>query len=196
MVKEDHSDYRLGAWMSTYTGKKFWPLDPRPEDICIVDIAHALSLISRFGGHTNEFYSVAQHSVHVAYSLPEETRLWGLLHDATEAYIGDMILPLKASEEFQNFVTVEARLMAAVCERFGLPKTPPPAVKVADRTMLVTEARDLMEHTPEEWHKALGVEPQIFKVSPWSPLVAESMFLDAFDKLTSKTPENIDAAWQ
>lgn len=57
---------RAGDWMQTFTGRQFWPMDPRPEDLDILDIAHALSLLCRFGGHCQRFYSVAEHSVHVS----------------------------------------------------------------------------------------------------------------------------------
>ena len=82
---------RKGDWFLTYTGRQFWPLDPRPEDICIRDIAHHLSLCCRFNGACRVHYSVAQHSVMVANILPAPLRFWGLMHDATEAYVGDMV---------------------------------------------------------------------------------------------------------
>ena len=83
------------TWFLTTTGRQFWPASPDPEQIQIEDIAHALSNLCRFGGHTREFYSVAQHSVLVSQNVPDDLRLVGLMHDATEAYCGDMIRPLK-----------------------------------------------------------------------------------------------------
>lgn len=62
---------RRGDFICTYTGRKFYPLDPRPEDVCIEDIAHALALVNRFGGHTRVPYSVAQHSVLCCQNAPE-----------------------------------------------------------------------------------------------------------------------------
>jgi hypothetical protein len=91
---------RRGDWMQTFTGRAFYPLDPRPEDIDPVDIAHALSLICRYGGHSSRFYSVAEHCVLMSHAVAPEHALWALLHDATEAYLGDMIRPLKRSGRF------------------------------------------------------------------------------------------------
>jgi len=81
-------------WITTYTGKRFHYLDPQPEEIDIVDIAHALSLTCRFGGHCKEFYSVAEHSIRVAEIVPKEFQLLALLHDAGEAYTGDVQSPI------------------------------------------------------------------------------------------------------
>ena len=81
---------RIGDWMQTYTGERFWPLDPRIEDIHIRDISMALGKLCRYGGHTIFFYSVAEHSVLVSEYVPEEYALWGLLHDASEAYLSDI----------------------------------------------------------------------------------------------------------
>jgi hypothetical protein len=86
---------RVGDWIQTYSGRQFWPLDPRVEDVHLEDIAHALSNVCRYTGHVREFYSVAEHSVHVSWSCEPEDALWGLLHDASEAYLADMARPVK-----------------------------------------------------------------------------------------------------
>lgn len=86
---------RKGDWIQTYTGRQFWPLDPKPEEVCIEDIAHALSQQCRYAGHTIRFYSVAQHSVEIALRVPRAAALWGLLHDAAEAYLVDLPRPVK-----------------------------------------------------------------------------------------------------
>lgn len=84
------------AWIQTFTGKKF-PLDkPDPALIDIEGIAHALSLLCRFNGHCTRFCSVAEHSVHVAREIDLDLAMEGLLHDAAEAYLGDVHSPLKA----------------------------------------------------------------------------------------------------
>ena len=107
-------------WIITATGKQFWPLDPRPEDIDIRDIAHALSLVNRYGGHTPTPYSVAEHSLYVAeYVAARHGRpLRALLHDASEAYLGDMVRPVK--HQLPEFQAAEDRLQAVIEERFGL----------------------------------------------------------------------------
>src|SRR4051812_6540197 len=84
-----------GDWMQTISGKAFFPLDPRPADVDIQDIAHALAFQCRFGGHVKEFYSVAEHSVRVSLICAHEDAKWGLLHDATEAYLSDIVRPVK-----------------------------------------------------------------------------------------------------
>ena len=82
-------------YVSTYLGNRFYPLEPRIDDVDIEDIAHGLAYQCRFNGQTNAFYSVAQHSLIVAALVPEELRFAALLHDAAEAYLGDMVKPLK-----------------------------------------------------------------------------------------------------
>jgi len=76
-----------GHWVNTYTGKHFHYLDPQPEEIDIIDIAHSLSLTCRYGGHCKQFYSVGDHSIRVAEIVPDELKLRALLHDAAEAYL-------------------------------------------------------------------------------------------------------------
>jgi len=88
------------VWIATYTGGRFYPLDPRPEDVCIADIAHSLSQICRFNGQTLQFYSVAQHSVLVSKLLGQGGpspihEFMGLKHDAAEAYLCDLVRPIK-----------------------------------------------------------------------------------------------------
>ncbi len=116
---------RKGDYIATYTGKQFYPLDPRPEDVCLEDIAHSLSNLCRFTGHTDtdRFYSVAQHSVICSTIVAPEAALLALLHDAAEAYLGDISRPLKRDLYvftepigLERIRTVEARLQSY---RFG-----------------------------------------------------------------------------
>jgi hypothetical protein len=93
--KEVESMGRKGDWIQTFTGKQFWPLDPRPDEVYIEDIAHALGNICRFNGHCLRFYSVAEHCFHVSHKVVPGLALMGLLHDAAEAYVCDVVRPVK-----------------------------------------------------------------------------------------------------
>jgi len=141
------------SWVQTYTGRQFWPLDPRPEDVDLRDIAHSLAMQCRFNGHCRRFYSVAEHSVLVSEALPHDLQAWGLMHDAAEAYIGDHPRPIKTDAT----KAVEERLLGVIAERFGLPWPIPPEVFEADLRMLATEARYLMGPPPASW--GLDAEP-------------------------------------
>lgn len=169
---------RRGDYIQTFSGKKFWPLDPDPAAIRLEDIAHALSNQCRFSGHCRAFYGVAEHSVRVAWIVPREHQRWGLLHDAAEAYLTDLSRPVKHLPEMAPYRDAEARVMAAVCRRFGLDPIEPPAVKAADNTLLATEVRDLMRPDRRVWGKWLfDIEPLPLRIDPWSPTVARREFL-------------------
>lgn len=173
----------MSGWILTFTGRRFYPCDPNPDDIHIVDIAHALSMQCRFTGHSRAFYSVAQHSAHVSEQVPQEHALWGLLHDAAEAYLVDLARPVKQLPEFDAYREAERRVMRAVCKRFGLPETQPDCVTDADHRMLVTEARDLMHPNWQTLtnHTTGGYTQRIV---PRFPTVARRLFLDRFEALT------------
>jgi hypothetical protein len=136
-----------GDWMCTYTGRQFWPLDPSTADICIEDIAHALSLENRYGGHLPGPYSVAQHCLLAARivrevlggSLADERDT--LMHDAAEAYLKDIPRPLKLA--LPGYKVIESRCEATIAEKFGLRHPMPPIVKRADQIALAVERRDL-----------------------------------------------------
>jgi len=139
-----------GDYIQTFTGRKVYPFDPNPADLCIEDIAHALALQCRFTGHVREPYSVAQHSIHVASMSDRPDMLWGLLHDASEAYLTDVASPVKQHEAFLAYRDAEAKIMHAVCDRFDLPYNMPLSVHIADRVALESEAASLLS-TVEGW---------------------------------------------
>lgn len=176
---------RRGDWIQTFSGKKFWPLDPRPEDVALADIAHALAMTCRFGGHTRSFYSVAQHCGIVSALVgdsPERLCLPALLHDAAEAYLVDMPRPIKRQPELAALKKIEARIEVAIAERFGFDPAAlhHPDIKKADLVALATEARDLMGVTPNPG-EAWGIEPPApFKIRPMDPDSAKTEFLAAF----------------
>ena len=166
--------------MQTHTGRRFYPLDPRQDDIALTDIAHALSHVCRFGGHCRHFYSVAQHSVLVASILPPRLQLAGLLHDATEAYLIDLPTPIKAA--LPDYKVMETKLAGLIEQAFGV-SFDDPLIHQADRIALVTEARDLIDpNTPTLW--GYKDAPLTFRISPQSSNVARGEFLKAFFTLT------------
>lgn len=177
------ADGRRGGWISTFSGRKFYPLDPRPEEIEIVDIAHALSRQCRFSGHCHgsEPYSVAQHSVEVAKLLPPALKIAGLLHDASEAYLVDLPRPLKHSPGFADgYRSAETELMRCVGVRFGIGSFDNPLVEVADQRLLKSERRDLM-HADCQWDVP-GVKPVPHTITPWPCFHSEQTFLSIFEK--------------
>ena len=170
------------AWIQTHSGRRFCPTNPNPEAIVIQDVAHALSMQCRFAGHTKYFYSVAQHSVGVSYLCDEQDALWGLLHDASEAYLVDIPNPLKRSGTFDSYLDLEVKMMRAVCKRFGLSEEEPVSVKKADKTLLVIEANQLMAPLRPDWdHTA---DSSLFKIEPLlGPTEAKNLFLKRFFEL-------------
>lgn len=169
-------------WIQTASGKKFFPLSPREEDLDINDIAHALSNICRFTGHCKEFYSVAQHSVLVSLVCEPKDALWGLLHDASEAYLMDIATPVKRSAQMEQYRIAEYRLMQLVCKKFGLSADMPESVEKADTILLSTEVRDLLANPHPDWKPK--AEPWSQKIEPVLPSIAKQMFLDRFRVLT------------
>jgi len=180
---------------TTFTGRQFDPFDPQPEDIHILDIAHALSNTCRYGGMCQFYYSVAQHSGYVAQMAMDlngtktspDWPLWGLLHDAAEAYIGDMPTPFKPF--MTNFDKVETDILRVIAEKFGLhwygEAGVPDAIKKVDKRMLFTEARQLLpgadwcKYQPK-WPETAGYD---MMVQPMSPIAAEDAFLRTFGNL-------------
>ncbi|QXZ79635.1 phosphohydrolase [Rhizobium sp. L51/94] len=177
---------RIGDWMQTYTGRKFWPLDPRANEIDIRDIAHSLAMQCRYAGHCENFFSVAEHSVLIADHLDEqgqdaETCLWGLLHDGEEAYLPDMIRPTKSS--FPGYGDASAVVTLAICERFGLPPLKPAVVKQADDRILADEKEQNLRALKWDYEPgpALGVTLRF-----WRPAKAEIHFLNCFYRLRGR----------
>ncbi len=180
-------------FIQTFTGKHVNPLNMRPEDIDIKDIAHALSLTNRFTGHTPLPYSVAQHSVLVSNMCFPEHKLWGLLHDAPEAYFADISRPVK---KLLNVKTngllrfVEDQIMLAICQKFGLDLAEPKNVKWNDDKALANEAYSFFGDTDgyKKWHHQFhnGYEQLPFKIVPMQCIEAEYDFLALFNFLKKR----------
>ena len=154
---------------------------PDSSVFTIEDIAHALSLICRFGGHCSRHYSVAQHSVHVSQFVPPQHAYQGLMHDAPEFAVGDVAKPLKVM--CPDYVVIEKRVEAAVFRRFNVATPLPLTIKDADGRMLATEQRQLM-HNADDWHHTHGKAPYDFQIPVWTPAEARVRFLEAYYRLS------------
>lgn len=175
------------GYVVTYTGAVLKPLDPDVDAIHIEDIAHALSNLCRFTGHTASFYSVAQHSViasKIVPNRPHDARriaLTALLHDASEAYLSDFSRPVKQQAGFGDaYRAAEHRLMVAIAMRFGLTWPLPPEIHDADVLLLRTEQRDLMPPLL----RVPGRKTLAAPIRPWAPRLAERKFLNRYHELT------------
>jgi hypothetical protein len=178
---------RVGDWCQTFTGRQFWPMDPRAEDVCIEDIAHALALQCRFAGHCREPYSVAEHSVRASLYVrgiggDREEQLAALLHDASEAYLVDVPRPVKP--HLVGYKAAERAVQTVVNRWAGLRDCADRGsfVHQADEVLLATEARDLMGHRcMERW--GLTHAPMAEVIAPWDWRTAEREFLALFFEL-------------
>lgn len=176
-------DNGRGPSIETMRGRRFYVLDPRPEEVFIGDIAHSVSQLCRFTGHTRTFYSVAQHCVLVSNLVEPWLALDGLLHDASEAYINDLSRPLKiALDTVAPGVMrgIEDKIHEAIAERFGTIFPHHPSVKEADNIALATERRDLMSST-EEWAGLPDPDPDV--IVPSASGLAKLQFLRRFNEL-------------
>lgn len=192
----------------TASGKAFDFWNAEESSICIEDIAHALSITNRYGGHTKVPYSVAEHCVR-ASRLDAGVPLWNLLHDAAEAYIADIASPQKATLwvhveqriefiQMQKFSELEQSILWKIGNVLGITnlngKCRVSGVKQADKVMMATEVRDLMPPGTIE-HPAFkvcleGIEPDKYKIVPWNWRTAEREFLHRFEELMDAYTKN------
>lgn len=178
-------------WIQTYTGRAVPLIDPQPEHIHLPDIAHHLAALNRFTGATHRPYSVAQHSVLVArraggwdgqrFNRIPEAR-FGLLHDGSEAYLGDVSSPLKSIIR-SLYEPLEQGFLVAIMLKFGVELTPEieEAVKRADLELLASEKRDLLNQEPRPWN--LPYEAPREYIEPAISRSAEVLFLKTFKQL-------------
>ena len=166
------SEYR-DNWITTYSGWRFHYLNPKPDEINIHDIAHALSLKCRFSGHCKCLYTVGEHSIRVAELLSDNLKLSGLLHDATEAYMPDVVRPIKERFGLREY---EDKIWAVIAKKYGVEMSK--EVKVADDTLIATEARDLMPNMTGWKRLPLPLYEHIYPIV--STLAVETIFLAKF----------------
>jgi 5'-deoxynucleotidase YfbR-like HD superfamily hydrolase len=176
-----------GPFIQTLSGRRINPLDAAPEDIDPGDIAGALANLCRFGGHSRGFYSVAQHSLIVCDLLDEQGAtadelMAALLHDAAEAYLGDLPHPLKHRSELgAAFRVAEKRLEAVINERFALPEAAA-RIKPLDKALLATERRIFSEVT-WHWPELDGAEELAIEIEPWDAARALAEFSARYERI-------------
>lgn len=179
------------SWILTHSGKRFDPIAPTVDMIDIDDIAHALSHVNRFNGHSHVPYSVAAHSIHVMHLVQTlagrqatpELLLAALLHDASEAYLCDIPSPIKP--HLLGYAQIEANLQQVIADSVGLDPAnfSDPLIKQADLIALATEKRDIMPAHTEAWACLAGVDPD--RMALWRPhaIDAAHCFVYSFQQL-------------
>jgi len=204
-IDETRADWVNHCSIRTFSGKDFFLHGTDPREIDIDDIAHALSMVTRFTGHISRPYSVAEHSIlvmmivkHMGGSI--DNLLQALMHDATEAYLSDIAAPFK--DELVNYRTLEGRVAARIFERFDIDPNFPKIIKDADWIALFVEAISLAPRSqPEDWVcwdkygdqakqwlEQNGAIPQDLL----HPLEMKQMFLNVFDALIDeRADENV-----
>lgn len=184
-------EIKIDPIIETFSGHKFDLFDESDtRSITIIDIAHALSLNCRYNGHCKKFYSVAEHSVHCSYLVPEEFAFDALMHDASEAYLSDIPRPFKA--HIGNYKEIETRVQKRIARRFGFDEVEPAIVKSVDTGILWLEAQHLMRSRGDWWTPDVEEHYNQFidvdrlpngGLELWTPEQAEHKFLERFVQL-------------
>lgn len=172
---------RYPPWQQTYTNEIIEMNSVDPKAINIEDIAHALSMQCRYAGHIPKFYSVAEHSYWVSVLVPEKYAMWGLMHDAAEAYITD--IPTYVKDCIPGIGILENYLLSCIAIKFNLKSlTMPREVKKVDLRMLMTEKQQFYSKDVRDWEVNAKPYPNI-TLGCWEPLYAELTFLNRFKEL-------------
>lgn len=171
----------MSRWIQTFTGRRFDVFDPNPDHIHLLDIAVALGNTCRFSGHVPYHYSVGQHSLLMSRVVPPAVAMEALLHDAAEAYMGDVPRPIK--QGLQDYNAVMEMVETAVAMRFGLVYPWPDEIHAADMRMVITEAHAFGKDTAG-W----GIDAAPYGdvvVAQMNPLDVRGLFIDRFLELES-----------
>ena len=190
MAEPDRAPPAPGPYLQTVSGRWVNPFDPDPDQLDAGDIARALANQCRFGGHSRVFYSVAQHSVIVSELVEQrggdaDDVFAALMHDASEAYLGDMPHPIKHRSSLgAAFKAAEDHLERALRNRFRI-KADVPEIKRADRALLATER---LAFSAEDWHwpELEGIEPLDLELTAWPPDEAAAMFAQRYAELDAR----------
>lgn len=173
-------------FIETSTGRKFHLMNPSPSEVDIRDIAKGLANTCRFGGQTKWHYSVAQHSLLVSLLVPRFQALEALLHDAAEAYIGDMVRPMKVNADLGDYLAIEERVEWAIREHFGLESIKTQAIKNADMQILAAERDRMMPGDTGDWQCLEGIKPASVVIHRMTPEEAFREFLDRYNFIESE----------
>jgi uncharacterized protein len=190
MAGPDHAPPAPGPYLQTVSGRWVNPFDPDPDQLDAGDIARALANQCRFGGHCRVFYSVAQHCVIVSELVEQRggdaaDAFAALMHDATEAYLGDMPHPLKHRSPLgASFKAAEDQLEQAIRDRFGV-RPDVAEIKRVDRALLATERRAFSAET-WHWPELEGVEPLELELTAWTPEQAAQAFSRRYAELDAR----------
>lgn len=174
--------YKSASFIETYTGRAFYPLEPKIEALSIIDIAHALSNQCRYSGHTAFFYPVAQHCSLLADFVVRNggrpiDALQILMHDAAEAYIVDVPRPVKKS--MPNYREWDDHLSGLIRQWMGFEGPEPEWIRALDGRIIADERAQLLTRSPNDWGMRAN-SPLGIGIQPWTPEDAERVFLTQY----------------
>lgn len=175
----------MSNFVTTRDGHLFYFDQLNVESIPLHSVAHSLSQQCRFNGHIEEHYSVAEHSVHISHLVLEyggspDTALYGLLHDASEAFMGDMPRPLK--KMFPAFSNLESRIMEKYCELYSIDDPDVKMVQWLDCNIVRDEAEKFYAEPPE-WTKEYASVIHPDRLLGWDAMAVKYIFLEQFQHL-------------
>lgn len=170
----------VGPVIKLNSGAEFDFLQPWASNFTLDDIAHGLANQCRYAGQCRNFYSIAEHSLHVS-QCAAGFELEALMHDAAEAFMGDITRPLK--QLLPEFKLIETRVQSAIMDRFGLPSVPSPEIKRADLAVLAAEQAQLMPAGTDRWAREAGIVPAPICARSLPPYEAKRQFLQRFQEL-------------